>query len=183
MLASVGPFTPLRGHSEAKFGILVIKATQSCPNIIEIGAIWTCFVAIFRIYKPAGPGGPQGVKHFDLLAHLPMPPPQPPTNLSCLFRGPGAPGTSHGPRFSTGGERGKKGMAWFFLLFQDMAAHGHAVTVASGRQLFWRPRPRLRSLVPVTPAANPSERLGTRASGCAHWCHAWRQRRPILLNA
>ena len=103
-------------------------------------------------------------------------------------------GPGHFPRaplLHWGGKNvGKRGWHCFFLEGGDddiISRHGgsrsNAVTVASGRQLFWRPRPRLRSLVPVTPAANPSERLGTRASGCAHWCHAWRQRRPILLNA
>ena len=33
-----------------------------------IDAIWTHFATIFRIRKPAGPGGPPGVKHFDVLS-------------------------------------------------------------------------------------------------------------------
>ena len=40
----------------------------------QIGAIWTHFLTIFRIHKPAGPEGPPGVKHFDLFAHLPYDP-------------------------------------------------------------------------------------------------------------
>ena len=43
LLAGTDPPT----HFEARFEILV-KTTQSGPQIIELGAIWTRFVAMFR---------------------------------------------------------------------------------------------------------------------------------------